>query len=109
MPTMPERTDGIPSLAGELVPRVARLEADVSQLKVDVAEIKATLPHLATKADLAPLMQMQAQFQALIPHFATRADLASMESRLIRWMIGSWMAMAGLMTALMTALVRFAH
>ena len=84
--------------------------------QVDVAEIKATLPHLATKADLAPLMRMQAQFQALIPHFATKADFASMksdlastESRLIRWMVGSWIAMAGLMTALMTALVRFAH
>jgi hypothetical protein len=83
---------------GDLVPRVARLEADVSQLKVDVAEMKATLPHLATKADLAPI-------QALLPHFATKAGLASMESRLIRWMVGSWVAMAGLMTALF----RFAH
>ena len=109
MPTVPERNDGSPSVATELVPRVGRLEADVSQLKVDVsqlkvdvAEIKATLPHLATKADLAPI-------QALIPHFATKADLSSMESRLIRWMIGSWIAMAGVMTAVMTALVRFAR
>jgi hypothetical protein len=100
MPTVPERNDSNPSPAADLVPRLGRLEADVTQLKldvtqlkVDVAEIKATLPHLATKADLA----------------GVKADLAGLESRLIRWMVGSWVAMAGLMTGVMTALIRFAH
>ena len=109
MPTVPERNDASLSAVADLVPRVGRLEADVSQLKadvsqlkVDVAEIKATLPHLATKADLAPI-------QALIPHFATKADLGAMESRLVRWTVGSWIAMAGVMTAVTTAVVRFAH
>jgi hypothetical protein len=121
MPTLPERNDASPppSLAAELIPRVGHLEADVSQLKVDVAhlqtdvaqlkvdvaEIKATLPHLATKADLAPIVHIM----AVIPHMATKADLATLESRLIRWMVGSWIAMAGVMTAVVTAAVRFAH
>ena len=117
MPNVPERSDANqpPSLAAELMPRVGHLESDVSrlqvdvsqlqvdvsQLKVDVAEIKATLPHLATKADLAPI----AHIMAVMPHTATKADLATMESRLIRWMVGSWIAMA----AVVTAAVRFAH
>ena len=117
MPNVPERSDANqpPSLAEELghlgsdVSRlqvdVSQLQVDVSQLKVDVAEIKATLPHLATKADLAPI----AHIMAVMPHMATKADLATMESRLIRWMVGSWIAMAGVMTAVVTAAVRFAR
>jgi hypothetical protein len=100
MPTVPERNDGSSSLAGELVPRVGRLEADVSQLKLDVSQLKVDVTQL--KVDVAGI-------KATLPHLATRADLTSMESRLIRWMVGSWLAMAGVMTAVVTAAVRFAR
>ena len=95
MPTVPERNDAneTPSLTAELVPRVGRLEADVSQLKVDVSQLKVDV----------------AGIKATLPHLATRADLATMESRLIRWIAGSWIAMAGVMTAVVTAAVRFAR
>ena len=95
MPNLPERNDasGSPSVAAELVPRLSHLEADVSQLKVDVSQLKVDV----------------AGIKATLPHLATKADLATMESRLIRWIAGSWIAMAGVMTAVVTAAVRFAH
>jgi hypothetical protein len=95
MPNMAERSEGSSSA----------MAAGITQLKVDVAEVKATMPHLATKADLAPMQALT----AVIPSFATKADLASMETRLIRWMVGSWIAMAGVMTAIMGAAIRLPH
>ena len=102
MPTVPERNDAneTPSLTAELVPRVGRLEADVSQLKVDISQLKVDVSQL--KVDVGGI-------KATLPHLATRADLATMESRLIRWIAGSWIAMAGVMTAVVTAAVRFAR
>jgi hypothetical protein len=98
MPTVPERDepDPAPSLAAELVPRVGRLESDVSQLKSDVSQLKVDVSEL--KVDVAGI-------KATMPHLATKADLATMESRLIRWIAGSWLAMAGVVAAL----VRFAR
>jgi hypothetical protein len=49
-------------------------------LEVSVAEIRGTMPHLATKADLNLL----------------RAEMNSMEARLIKWMIGAFVAVGGL-------------
>ena len=102
MPTVPERDDASEnrSVAAELMPRVGRIEADVSQLKVEVSQLKVDVAEL--KVDVAGI-------KATLPHLATKADLATMESRLIRWIAGSWIAMAGVMTAVVTAAVRFAH
>jgi hypothetical protein len=68
-----------------LEPRVSRLEDDVHEIKATmrnleqiVVRIEATLPHLATKADLAEL----------------RADLAEKPGKTYMW---------GVMTALLTA------
>jgi hypothetical protein len=87
MSANPDREDRLPAITSDLVMRVGRLEADVSALRADVGEIKGTIkaafPNFATKADLAQL----------------ESRMASMESRLIRWMVGSWMAVAGLMVA----------
>jgi hypothetical protein len=102
MPTVPERNDPneTASVVVELVPRVGRIEADVSHMKVDVSQLKVDVSQL--KVDVAGI-------QATLPHLATKADLATMESRLIRWIAGSWIAMAGVMTAVVTAAVRFAR
>jgi hypothetical protein len=94
MPSSPERNEANPSMAMELVPRVGRLEADVSQLKVDVSDLKADVWQL--KIDMA---EIKAKIDASFPHFATKADLLQLEVRMIRWMIGSWIAMAGLVVA----------
>jgi hypothetical protein len=57
------------------------------------------MPNLPERNDLSDVLA----------HLATKADLISMESRLIRWIAGSWIAMAGVMTAVVTVAVRFAH
>lgn len=44
--------NGNPPGGGELEARVKRLEDDMRQLLQDSAEIKATLKHIATKADI---------------------------------------------------------
>ena len=109
MPTIPERNDPseTPSVVVELVPRVGRIEADVSHLKGDVSQLKVDVSQL--KGDVSQLKVDVAGIQATLPHLATKADLATMESRLIRWIAGSWIAMAGVMTAVVTAAVRFAR
>ena len=49
------------------------------------------------------------EIMALLPQLATKADVQATESRLFRWIVGSWIVMAGVMTAVVTAAVRFAH
>ena len=33
-----------------------------------------------------------ARFEATIPHLATKADLANLQSTIIKWFIGTWLA-----------------
>ena len=48
---------------------------------------------LATKADLA------ASEGAMKTHFATKADLAALELRIVKWIVGTGVAVAGLVVA----------
>ena len=63
------------------------------------ALIAATLPHLATKADLAaiPHMATQAQLEQVRGEFMS--ELKEMESRIIRWIIGVAIALAAVLVA----------
>ena len=51
------------------------------------SELRAELQHYATKADL----------RAELQHYATKADLATLETRLIKWMVG--VTLGGMATA----------
>jgi hypothetical protein len=83
--------------ADDLFARVGRLESAMLDVRADVAEIKATLPHLATRADVASLeTRMEARF-------------GSMETHLMRWSIGTAIGLAGTLSAVMVAVVRFVH
>ena len=53
------------------------VKADVTELRVDVSAIKATLPHLATKA-----------------------ELSTMETRIVRWIVGTAIAVASVSFAI---------
>jgi predicted nuclease with TOPRIM domain len=100
--------------------------ARLARVEVDVAAIKATLPHLATKADLGALKaefgelrgefgelrgefgelrgefgELRGEFRALKAQFGElRGDvgssLAKTEASLIKWVVGGCLACGGL-------------
>ncbi len=69
-------------------------KADLNELKADVNAIKATLPHLATKADInateAEINLVRAEMNLF------RADVNALETRVIRWMVGTAIATASM-------------
>lgn len=100
--------------------RIARLESDVEHIKrdvqsmhgrleavsADVTAIKATLPHLATKAELR---SVEGSLTAKIT--SVEGKLSALETRMIRWIVGTSIATGGLMLTLAgvaLAIVRFA-
>ena len=64
----------------DIVTRVGRLETSMSDVRVDVAAIKAKLDHLATRGEIGEL----------------RGLLSATETSLIKWVVGTAMACAGL-------------
>ena len=81
----------------DLAARVGRLESIASDTRADVALIKATLPHLATKAELG---EMKAEMKADIGRVEARIErvdgnIARMEAAVIRWAVGATLAGIG--------------
>jgi hypothetical protein len=74
--------------------RVSRLEEDMrdakaahSPVEAAVIEIRAILPHLATKADFAALPSLATKADlAVLPSLATKADVAELRSEFERRM-----------------------
>lgn len=52
------------------------IESLVGDIRVDLSAIKATLPHLATKAEVN----------------GVRSDIHAFETRIIRWIVGTFIA-----------------
>jgi hypothetical protein len=69
----------------DVLRRLGSLEKDVSVIKTEVAGITALLPHLATKADVAP-----------IPYLATKADVSDARTSIVQWIVGTIIAVAAL-------------
>jgi hypothetical protein len=79
--------------------------------KAELAPVLAVLPHLATKAELAPVL-------TALPHLATKAELApvvassarfatkdelqAMRSDLIAWIVGTALTSVAVLAGLMT-------
>ena len=72
----------------EVLKRLGAVETAVSEIKVQVGAIAATLPHLATKDDVrveisavrvevAEVKAQVAGIAAVMPHLATKADLGA--------------------------------
>ena len=76
----------------DVLRRLGVVEALVSETREDVSAIKATLPHLATKADInatgAEINLVRADMNLL------RADINALETRIIRWIVGTTIATA---------------
>jgi hypothetical protein len=60
-----------------LEPRVARLEADVAHMRLDIAEIKATLNRLAPLID-----EFRGFMAATLPTLATKVEMADLRAEL---------------------------
>jgi hypothetical protein len=67
----------------DILSRVGNLETTLAHVRADVASLKATMPHLATKSEVGEL----------------KALISSVEASVIRWVVG---------TAIGTAAVAFA-
>jgi hypothetical protein len=73
----------------DILKRLGNLEINVTELKSEVSAIRATTPHLATKADVT----------------GVRTALSDLEVRIIKWLVGT------LLTAVSAAftLAKFVH
>src|SRR3569833_3856923 len=76
-----------------ILPHLAT-KADVADVRTTLRAMEAVIPQLATKADVA-----------VIPQLATRADVASIETAIIKWIIATTLASAGLAFAI----AKFVH
>jgi hypothetical protein len=57
----------------DILKRLGIVESLVGEMRVDVGAIKATLPHLATKADIN----------------GVKSDINALETRIVRWIVGT--------------------
>jgi hypothetical protein len=94
----------------DVLRRLGVVESAVSGAREDVSAIKSALAHLATKADLHELKADVDVIKATLPHLATKADINSvraemnlfradvnaLETRLIRWIVGTTIAAASM-------------
>lgn len=98
--------------------RLSAVESQLSDLRVQVSGIAAQMPHLATKADLGKLeAQMKADMGNLRSEIkedigsvraeigSVRAEIANQTTSLVKWMVGTYIAIAGLAFAI----ARFVH
>ncbi len=87
-------------------------KAEITELRADMQEIRGALPHLAPRSDvqeiksILPHLALRSDVQEIksaLPHFATRAELRGVETRIIKWFIGT----AITLTALVFSIARF--
>jgi hypothetical protein len=91
----------------DVLNRLGNVETDVSELKSKVSAILATVPHLATKADVSDVRSAVAELRAeMSSEFGSlRADMAARETSFVKWMIATVLA-AG---ALALTIAKFVH
>lgn len=91
----PEKTKGGDMGGGSdgLEPRVARLEDSVARIEKDVLELKTDVHDL--KIDVAGI-------KSQLQHFATKSDLSDMKADMIKWIVGTALAMSAAGITVMT-------
>ncbi len=83
----------------DILRRLGVVESLVAETREDVSAIKATVPHLATKADIhatgADINSVRAEINLVRADMNfVRADICALETRIIRWIIGTTIAAA---------------
>ena len=95
----------------DLLKRIGALESGVSDIRAQVSAITAVLPHLATKADLGALRgemgtlrgEMRGEIGSL------RGEMHSIESALIKWIVGTAIASVAAASGISAVIARFVH
>jgi hypothetical protein len=87
----------------DILQRLGAVEESVSELRCQVSAISATIPHLATKADVAGVKADVASVRIEVA--AVKADVAAVETAIIKWIIATVLASA----ALAFAIAKFVH
>ncbi len=93
----------------DILKRLGVVESSVAEIRVQVSAIVAVMPHLATKADIGEvrceISSLRADMQAEIGALRTdtkaeagclRAEINALETRIIKWIIATVIATAGL-------------
>jgi hypothetical protein len=82
----------------DILKRLGNVETDVSELKAKVSAILATVPHLATRADVSDVRSAVAELKAeMSSEFGSlRAGMAARETAFVKWMIATVLAAGGL-------------
>ena len=92
------------------------LSKRLSAVEVGVAEIRAQLPHLATKADLQAVRveigSVRSDMNTMETRLATKieamgAQIVSVENRMIKWIIATLLSGMALAAAIASAISHF--
>jgi hypothetical protein len=111
-PRSPDSNSSVGSGSGgggveDVLKRLGNVETHVSELRSQVSAILATLPHLATKADVgdvrAEVVALRADLSAGLGQ--AKADLAAAETAIIKWIVATVLASA----ALAFTIAKFVH
>jgi hypothetical protein len=82
----------------EIWKRLGSVETHVSDLRSQVSVISATIPHLATKADIGAVRKevadVRTDLSAQIGE--VKAEMATTEAAIIRWIVATLFAAVGL-------------
>ena len=93
----------------DILRRLGKVEEAVGGLRGQVDTIAATVPSLATKASVDAIA-------ATIPHLATaasvselRAEMSMMETRIIKWFMGTAITLTTLATTVAFSIAKLVH
>ena len=95
----------------DLLKRIGALESGVSDIRAQVSAVTAVLPHLATKADLTrEIGALRGEVGAVRGEVGTlRGEMHSMESALIKWIVGTAIASVAAASGIAAAIARLVH
>jgi hypothetical protein len=71
----------------DVLKRLSNVETSVSDIHAQVSGLSAMAANMATKSDVSGLSTMTS-------HMATKADVSQLESSLIKWLVGTLLAVA---------------
>jgi hypothetical protein len=71
----------------DVLKRLSNVETSVSDIRAQVSGLSAMAANMATKSDVSGLSTMTS-------HMATKADVSQLESSLIKWLVGTLLAVA---------------
>jgi hypothetical protein len=87
----------------DVLKRLSNVETSVSDIRAQVSGLSAMAANMATKSDVSSLSTLAANMatksdvsslSTMTSHMATKADVSQLESSLIKWLVGTLLAVA---------------